>query len=163
MKTTLILLGLILLLFSCNKANHNDSVTNTTDEQIEIGSENSVMYDPYGALWKYDYNQQTDEFELIQLRSVDRDTLTGKALENIINTSWPRVNIAFLRTSNDTAYLSIPYSEVLTQQMGSAGAESFMISTTYSLTELKGINYVSFHFAEGDHAIPGVYSRNSWK
>jgi hypothetical protein len=46
--------------------------------------------------------------------------------------------------------------------MGSAGAESFMITTTYSFTELKGINYVSFDFEEGDHAMPGVYNRNSW-
>lgn len=46
--------------------------------------------------------------------------------------------------------------------MGSAGAESFMISTTFSLTELKGVNYVSYDFEEGDPSRPGVYNRNSW-
>jgi len=46
--------------------------------------------------------------------------------------------------------------------MGSAGAESFMVSTVYSFTEIKGIKYVSLDFEFGDHANPGVYNRNSW-
>lgn len=100
---------------------------------------------------------------MIQMRPVDNDTLTGEALEKIINSAWPKVQINFTGTSNDTAYLSIPDSEALTQQMGSAGAESFMISTTWSFTELKGIRYVAFDFIYGDHAMPGVYSRTSWK
>jgi hypothetical protein len=121
-----------------------------------------VAHDPLAAIWGYEYNQQTEEFELKQLRSVDRDSLTGETLEKIINKSFLKVQIKFIRTSNDTAFISIPDSKVLTQQMGSAGAESFMISTTFSLTELKDINYVSFDFEEGDHARPGVYNRNSW-
>lgn len=58
--------------------------------------------------------------------------------------------------------VEIQWFNPLTQQMGSAGAESFMISTSFSLTELEGINNVSFDFEEGDHARPGVYNRNSW-
>lgn len=162
MKTKLISLGLILLIIGCNTTQQDDRATDDTDEKSEIGSESSVVYDSSEAIWRYDYNQQTEEFEVTQLRSVDKDTLTGKTLEKIINKSWPRVQIKFIRTSNDTAFISIPDSEVLTQQMGTAGAESFMISTTFSLTELKGINYVSFDFEEGDHGIPGVYNRNSW-
>jgi len=46
--------------------------------------------------------------------------------------------------------------------MGTWGADQFVISTTYSFSELAGIKYVSFTFIEGDHAMPGVYSRNSW-
>jgi hypothetical protein len=72
------------------------------------------------------------------------------------------VQIKFIGISNDTAFISIPDSEVLTQQMGTAGAESFMISTTFSFTELNGIKYVSFDFEKGDHGVPGVYNRNSW-
>ena len=97
------------------------------------------------------------------MRQVDNDTLTGETLEKIINKSWPKVQIKFNGTSNDTAFVSIPESEVLTQQMGSAGTEGFMISTTWSFTELKGIGYVAFDFAYGDHAMPGVYNRNSWE
>ena len=162
MKIILISIGMIFLLIGCNTKQQEDRATNEADEKIEIGSESSVVYDSSEAIWSYDYNQQTEKFEIKQLRSVDRDTLTGEALEKIINKTWPRVQIKFVRTSNDTAFISIPDSQVLTQQMGSAGAESFMISTTYSFTELKGINHVSFDFEEGDHAIPGVYERNSW-
>jgi hypothetical protein len=160
MKTELISLGLILLIISCNTSKQDDR--GETDIKSKIDSESSVAYDSSEAIWRYIYNQQTEEFELKQLRSVDRETLTGETLEKIINTSWPRVQVKFIRTSNDTAFLSIPDSEVLTQQMGTAGAESFMISTTFSFTELKGINNVSFDFEEGDHGIPGVYNRNSW-
>lgn len=170
MKTKQISLGLILLITGCSTAQQDDKTTadkgemTTADtlEISEISSESSVVYDPSDAIWRYDFNQQTEEFEVKQLRSFDRDTLTGQTLERIINKSWPRVQIEFIRTSNDTVFVSIPDSEALTQQMGSAGAESFMISTTYSLTELKGINHVSYDFEEGDHAVPGVYDRNSW-
>jgi len=162
MKTKLISLGLILLIVSCNPAQQENRVEDDTDEKSETGTESSVVYDPSGAIWRYDYNQQTEEFEVVQLRPVDKDTLTGETIEKIINNSWPRVRIKFVGTSKDTAFISIPDSEVLTQQMGTSGAESFMISTTFSFTELKGIKYVRFDFEEGDHAIPGIYDRNSW-
>lgn len=162
MKTKLIFFGLILLIIGCNKTQRDKRTTSDTNEISEIGSESSVDYEPIEAIWIYDYNQQTEESEVKQLRSVDRETLTGETLEKIINKSWPRVQIKFIRTSNDTAFISIPDSKVLTQQMGTAGAESFMISTTFTFTELKGINYLSFDFEVGDHAMPGVYNRNSW-
>lgn len=162
METKLISLGLILLIIACNAKQQDDSASSGEEEKSELSSESSEVYDPSEAIWRYDFNQQTEEFEVTQLRSVDRDALTGETLEKIINKTWPRVQIKFIRTSNDTAFISIPDSQVLTQQMGSAGAESFMVSTTYSFTELKGINHVSFDFKEGDHGIPGVYDRNSW-
>lgn len=162
MKTQLILSGLIFLLMGCNSTQQDDQVTDDMDEKSEIDSGSSVVNEPLEAIWKYDYNQQTNEFELKQLRAVARDGISGETLEQIINTSWPKVQIEFIRSSNDTAFVSIPDSKVLTQQMGTAGAKGFMISTTYSFTELEGIRYVSFDFQEGDHAIPGVYNRNSW-
>ena len=162
MRTKLISIGLIFLIISCSKTQQDERMTNESDEKSEVSSESSVVYDSSEAIWIHDYNQQTKEFKVKQVRSVDKDALTGKTLEKINNKSWPRVQIKFIRTSNDTVFVSIPDSKVLTQQMGSAGAKSFMITTTYSFTELKGINHVSFDFEEGDHAIPGVYDRNSW-
>ena len=162
MKTKLISLGLIMLIIGCNTTQQDDRTTGDTVEKNEIGSESTEISDPLEPIWKYDYNQQTEEFEIKQMRLVDGNTLTGETLEKIINKSYPKVQIKFIRTSNDTAFISIPDSKVLTQQMGSAGAESFMVSTTFNLTELKGINYVLFDFEEGDHAVPGVYNRNSW-
>ncbi len=162
MRTILISFGLTFLLISCNPTRQEDTVTDDTVEKSEFETESSLVYDPSGAIWEYDYDQQIEEIKVTQLRPVDRDTLTGETLEKIINKSWPRVQIKFIRTSNDTAFISIPNSGVLTQQMGTTGAESFMISTTFYFTELTGIKHLSFDFEEGDHAIPGVYERNSW-
>ena len=60
-------------------------------------------------------------------------------------------------------FISIPESEYLTQRIGSTGAENFMATTTFTLTEMRGIKYVSYDFTEGDHASPGVYSRKDFK
>lgn len=126
-------------------------------------TKDSVSAESPTAIWQFSFNQQKEEFEIIQLRPVDNDTLTGKILEKIVNQTWPDVQVRFSGTSNDTAFISIPDSKILTQQMGSAGAESFMISTTWTFTELKGIEYVTFDFIYGDHATPGVYTRRSWE
>lgn len=162
MKNIFISLGLLLLIISCNTEQKNDKATSEPDEKSIIGSESSVVYDPSDAIWGYEYNPQTKELELKQLQSVDRNALTGESLEKIINKSWPRIDLKFIKTSNDTAFISIPDSEVMTQQMGSAGAMNYLVSTTYTFTELMGINHVSFDFEEGDHGVPGVYNRNSW-
>jgi hypothetical protein len=43
--------------------------------------------------------------------------------------------------------------------MGTTGATAYIEAVTYTLTSLKNIHYVEFDFKEGDHAIPGRYSR----
>lgn len=164
MKTKILIWGLFLLLISCNTTPRDKSASEETNEDtVAVQPESSGSNDPSGVIWKHSFNRQKETFEMIQMRPVDNDTLTGEALEKIINNAWPKVQINYTGISNDTAYLSIPDSEALTQQMGSAGAESFMISTTWSFTELKGIRYVAFDFTYGDHAMPGVYDRTSWK
>ena len=44
-------------------------------------------------------------------------------------------------------------------QRGTTGADDYMSTTTFTLTELKNIKYVNYDFEEGDHAMPGTYSR----
>jgi hypothetical protein len=84
MKTKLISLGLIFLIIGCNMTQQDDRATGDTDEKSAIDSAGSAVYDPLEAIWRYDFNQQTEEFEVEQLRSVDRETLTGETLEKII-------------------------------------------------------------------------------
>lgn len=163
MKKKPLLWGLVLLFVSCNSLPRDNSSSEEQMNNKSTGSEHSVVTDSNGIIWKYSFNEQEEAFEMVQMRQVDNDTLTGEALERIINNKWPEVQIKFKGTSNDTAYLAIPESEVLTQQMGSAGALDFMISTTWTYTELKEIKYVAFDFEYGDHAMPGVYSRASWE
>ena len=45
----------------------------------------------------------------------------------------------------------------LTTQMGSAGANTYIMTTVYSLASLPEIDCVNFEFEEGDHAAPGRY------
>lgn len=66
-----------------------------------------------------------------------------------------------------TASVEVINAEFLTQRMGSAGADEFLAVATYTLTEHKDIQVVNFIFEEGDHAVPGPYTRRyflkNWK
>lgn len=168
MRTKHLVIGLFLL-FGCTnsvqeKSENNDLETSDNDTIMpsESDIENSMVYNRAIAIWEYGWNSELREQEVIKLREVSNDTLTPKMLERIVNYTWPRVQIKYLKSSGDTAFILIPDSEVLTQQMGTAGAEEFMLSTTFTFTELLGISYVSYKFEEGDHAAPGIYNRSSW-
>ena len=52
--------------------------------------------------------------------------------------------------------------ECLTQRMGTTGAEIFLVEATFTLTEYDNIKFVNFIFEEGDHAVPGLYSREDY-
>lgn len=162
----IIYFGILILTLGCNNetkeySNNSKSENISSDDTIKE-SKNSIVYNPSYALWAYEFDESTSDFKIIKLRNANNDTLTPLGIENIINMTWPKVQIKFEEIKNDTIRISIPDSEVLTQQMGTSGADQFMISTTYSFTELKGINYVKFEFEIGDHASPGFYSRDYW-
>lgn len=158
----------LLFTFSCdNSIQNNNSSQSFLDkedaENHEIALDtSSLTYNLTGALWGYRYDTISKDFKVVKLRNFNKDTLTPKIIESIINEVWEKVQIKYLRIQNDTIFIAIPHSEVLTQQMGTTGADEFMISTTYSFTELKGINFVSYDFEFGDHASPGIYNRRSW-
>jgi hypothetical protein len=61
------------------------------------------------------------------------------------------------------AHVEIIDAEYLTQRMGTSGAQNYLAATTYSLTEMPGVRGVDFIFSVGDHAAPGVYTRESFK
>jgi len=60
--------------------------------------------------------------------------------------------------------MALPFcaAEHLTQRMGSTGAEHFLATATFTLIEYDSIKFVNFIFEEGDHAKPGLYSRESF-
>ena len=88
------------------------------------------------------------------------DTMSVQAIIQLINNNYDSIQVDYIKISRDTIYVHIPNSQMLTERVGSTGAEMFMASATYSLTELRGIRYVNFDFIEGTHAAPGVYDRN---
>jgi hypothetical protein len=164
MKNNIISLAMLLVIAGCNPSSREKSTSEkVNNEKAAVQPESSFESDPTVALYSYTFDQEQETYQINQLRPFDKDTLTGEGLEKIINKTWPQVQIKYNGTSNDTAFVSIPDSQVLTQQMGSSGAESFLVTTTWSFTELKGIQHVLYDFEVGDHAMPGVYNRNSWK
>ena len=169
MKPLVAFIGLLFLTLGCNNSTQENSDIGYSDSSASnklptqgVKPENSLVYVPTYALWAFKYDTVLSDFKLIKMRLFNKDTLTAQSIETIINKTWPKVQVKYLKTSKDTIFLVIPESEVLTQQMGTTGAEHFMISATYSFTEFVGIKYVSYQFEYGDHANPGVYSRNSW-
>ena len=58
--------------------------------------------------------------------------------------------------------IEVQNDDYLTERMGSTGAEEYLAAATFTLTEYKGIQSVHFLFEEGDHAVPGIYSRESF-
>lgn len=140
-----------------------DSASTNLNTEVTPRQDNQTLYSPTDAIWEYSYDTLIKDFALVQLRKIDKDTITGNKLETIINGTWPQVQIQFLKTSGDTAFVFIKNSDFLTQKMGTSGADAFMISTTYTFTELSEIQYVSYFFEAGEHASPGVYSRKYWK
>jgi hypothetical protein len=109
------------------------------------------------AIWVYNYEKGLPE----QQRIVDNQALVPNELIDLINLT-KRTNTVRLelgKISNDTIFVKIHKSKILTQQMGTTGAEEYLSIATYTLTELSTINFVNFDFELGDHASPGTYSR----
>lgn len=109
-----------------------------------------------GPLWIYDPNEDIP----VKQREVQQEQLTPEKLVALLNQQFgDRMRLEFSRLSGDTFYVRIPESTVLTQQMGTTGAAGYLMTATFTLTELNGVNHINFDFEEGDHARPGVYSR----
>lgn len=155
---------LFFLIFGCKDSNEKKDITKplNTIPTEEKSQENTTAYSAKHALWEYQFDEENNDFKIKKIRPFNADTLNAKKVKSIVNKTWAKVQIKYIKTNKDTIFLAIPNSTVLTQQMGTIGAEQFLISTTFSFTELKGIQYVSYSFETGDHATPGVYERSTW-
>jgi hypothetical protein len=132
-----------------------------TEEALDEDSIQTIVYgkalidesDP--ALWIYDYNADIP----LKNREVEEMHITHEEWIDFLNAQNENVYMEFFKHSGDTLFIKIVESTFLTQQMGTAGADAYLSVATYTLTESKNVNYVHFDFEEGDHAIPGTYSR----
>ena len=155
------LISLLISFISCednSTADQETENTQTTEQDSTLASDNEEEYPNAGALWYYDYNQDT----ILQQNAVSPDNNPSTSqLINLVNKSYQdKVYLEFVKESNDTLFVKIEDSEHLTQRMGSAGSYEYMIIATFTLTEARAIEYVDFAFDYGDHANPGTYSRS---
>ena len=155
-KTILLLLSLSVLIACNNNASTDKPADDTLLAEEELIPEERLA-------WITVYDSVKNNYVLKQQRQVNAETLAPEAVISDINATWEHVKLEFKKISNDTLYVAIPQSDYLTQQMGSAGSSEYFATSTYNLTELKGIRFVNYDFKQGDHAQPGTYSRNNFK
>jgi hypothetical protein len=157
MRKSIILLISLATFISCN-----NSASKDTPEEDSLAMEEELLPEERIA-WVTEYDSIKNEYVLKQQRKLNPETLTPQAMIADINAAWNEIKLEFRKISNDTLYVAIPKSDYLTQQMGSSGSSEYMATTTFNLTELKGIRYVNYDFIEGDHLSPGTFSRDNFK
>lgn len=168
MNNKILLFAIILFTIGCS------SGTNETEEVIEgtevvdtpglSGMEEpalSVTTKP--SLWTVEYEDQTKSEKLKKPEDLKISSLSATDLVNALNENFADVQLKLNKISHDTIFVEIPDSEKFTQQMGSTGSYNYLASAVFNLTELDHIKYVKFDFKEGDHAAPGVFTRDDFK
>ncbi|WP_257658179.1 hypothetical protein [Parapedobacter lycopersici] len=155
------LITLIAAISACrNEASHT-AADDTADSAVAEPTETPPTLPapapalPYTAV----FNDRTDQLDAQANPDFDRTGLNIDTLTRRLALAYPEIQLRMDRVSNDTAYVRIADAEYLTQQMGSSGATMYLLEATYAYTELPGIRVVHFDFREGDHAIPGAYTR----
>ena len=145
----------ICILVSLNACNLNDSPKSDSNKEI-IATDSAISEDALNPVWRFDC--MTDS--IYKSRELEKSDLSVDKLIDIINANYiDKVKLDFVKLVNDTVFVKIGNSEYLTQRMGSAGSTEYMITTTFTLTEINGVDFVKFDFDYGDHASPGTYSR----
>ena len=94
------------------------------------------------------------------LNGTDKDPETFRTPADREPNDPPKVNL--LNIKNDEASVEVVNAEYLTEKMGSSGAQAYLASVTFTLTEDPRIKKVKFFFQEGDHAMPGTYTRKDF-
>ncbi|MEO6638705.1 MAG: hypothetical protein ABIN25_10525 [Ginsengibacter sp.] len=170
MKSHILFFLLLSIVFiGCNSdssdGNNPEVITEDTvrDKVNYAVSDSSVVIKNSPDIWTADFVDETNTFDIHKPTNTRLDTLSGEKLVTRINNNWDSIRLKFIKSSHDTIYVSIPDSKRLTQGLGSTGAVNYMATTTFTLTEATGIKYVHYDFQMGDHASPGVYTRNDFK
>lgn|SRR5690606_18999847 len=150
-----------LISLSCqNESRNSASEVMQEDPAAEIAADAGAPLPalPYVAL----FNEESEQLEAEKNTDFDRTSLTVDALTLALRTNYPEIALEVDHVANDTLFVKIADARYLTQQMGSSGAQVYIMEATYAYTELPDIEVVHFDFAEGDHAVPGDYTRRSF-
>lgn len=147
-----------ILLYSCQFSREEDNVEDesgfmdTLDTGMAENTQNGDM------IWSYDPAADTlKRVDTVQVHYAITD------LVDIMNTKYHgRVRLETTAQYGDSVFVKIDSAVFLTQQMGSAGARAYLAEATYTLTESDSVAVVVFDFKEGDHAVPGIYTRETF-
>ncbi|MFD2162543.1 hypothetical protein ACFSJU_09065 [Paradesertivirga mongoliensis] len=146
------------LVVSCSNESENKVTDQDVADTVVEDAPAPINAPPYAV----EYDQETQDLNLV--RSKEN---IGKAdvddMLRVINAKYEGIKLDLISSKTDTVNLRIADASKLTQEMGSAGAEAYLAEVTFSLTELPGIKAIKVEFEEGDHAMPGVYTREDFK
>lgn len=162
------LLCAMALTFSCTQSTDTSETTTETEQIADSPSpeepadqELTIVNKP--SLWTVEFENQSNREKLKKPEGTNIETLAPADLISLLNQNYEGIQLRFLKISNDTLFAEIPESDRFTQQLGSTGAYNYMASVVYNLTELPNVKYVKLDFEMGDHAEPGVYTRDDFQ
>ncbi|HEY5369372.1 MAG TPA: hypothetical protein VIJ75_10295 [Hanamia sp.] len=153
------------VIFSCHSndsrnVSHEETTDSTTSGDIQADSSMTVINS--NMIWTVD-DKSTEKEKLKAPNNAIPDSFSVAHVIQLLNQNFPDIRMELVKVSNDTAYVKIPDDKRLTQEIGNTGAENYLASATFTLTEMKNIRYVNILMEPGDHAEPGVYSREDFK
>ncbi|MEO6818785.1 MAG: hypothetical protein ABI266_02455 [Ginsengibacter sp.] len=166
-KALSILFIFSVILFGCNNSDEKneevvyETVRDTASSPLTGDSGMVIQNSP--LLWSVELEKNSQIEKIKKIPDSKVETLTAEEITNELNKNFDDIPLQFVKTSHDTAFVKITDSQKFTNQIGSTGAYNYMATVVYNLTEIKNIRFVKFDFKEGDHALPGVFSREDFK
>lgn len=156
-------LGVMIALVACQNESRDSASESGESEEI-VGEPLGDAEAPIPALpYIAAFDEGTEQLKAEKNPDFNPSSLTTEGITQLLVANYPEIVVRVDSTANGTVYLSIADATYLTQQMGSSGAQMYLMEATYAYTELPDIRAVNFRFEEGDHAVPGNYTRASFK
>lgn len=156
----------VFIMAACN-SNQNETVKTPPEEEVTdtVSVDNSAdsMRTIVNRSMIWTVQRQGNEKE--KLKAPDSSlatTYSSAQLIDLLNQSYPDVQLTFVKVSHDTIYVKISDSEKLANELGDTGAEDYLASATYTLTQNNNIHFVNIDMKAGGHAEPGVYKRDDF-
>lgn len=163
MRGLLFVLTLFLFL-ACNHEAKHTTTTDSTKNSTQAKDSNTIAVEQQPDdkqqfyIWEVDAAKKTKTRNLAFLPQYNNvDTLLIA-----LNERYPQVRLEKTHIGHDTLYTEIKNADYLTEQMGSAGSEQYIAQAVINLTSVPGINFLRIDFAEGNHASPDVWSKQSF-
>lgn len=168
MKTlkSILLSSLALVLLNGCMTDQSENTTNDTitEETITPSDSAQIIENPLQPLpYVVNYDDATGRLEIEENPVADTTSLNSDQLVLALKNKYPEINLRIGDRKQDTLDIHIDDATYLTQSIGSAGAEAFLIEATYGFTAIDSIKVVNFVFKPGDHAMPGPYDRKYFK
>jgi hypothetical protein len=153
----ILLIGFTFLIVSCVQNNKKSDIIKESTTQ-SIDSNIQKMYSRCYYIWSVDSEGKTMKLNpTIKEEDANLDSIIVG-----LNCKHPFVQLSRKKFVGDTLILDINDSEYLTQQIGTYGATQYLAETIINLTSCKAAKFVRLNFEEGDHAGPGIWSRNDF-